>query len=501
MDDEDGLREQSIEELKQIPSIGELTSRKLVEKGIETVSQLKELEVDDLKVIRGVGEKRAERIIQELHEKGGVDDSGRIEEEFECPKCGRYLSVKSDRCEECGETIDVEEPIFLPDREPIKDPKYTLAEFEKMIMDGDESAETWFGRGVILDKLGAKREALRSYDKVIELDPLFEAAWNAKARVSMQLGKRNEAARAYKVAFDRQKEESGLNLKQIESEEEEVNAKTDRIEGDVEQIKEIEETISRARESLLEIRDKEVPVSDLIERLDQAVSAKSRDDLQKALDKSETVAKDCFLIEEFVDKSEEIKEKVQEVSDREKTRYIDKLEKLNGLLDIGKYEKAVDEVESILIDLENDLEGTWESKTRRLSKEEKQEAVKAQHESKSPANLKKMLTEMKSFYKNADKYGFDLEGKKDLFEEVLRKMREEDYDEAFDLLVKAKEEIDIAREERMEEMKEEVMRMIERSREGKEAGTKLQEAEKAKAVGDHKKALELTYEAKEMIQR
>ena len=60
----------------------------------------------------------------------------------------------------------------------------------------------WGNKGVSLDTLGRCEEAIRCYDKVLELDPQDALAWNNKGRSLDSLGRHEDAIRCYDKALE-----------------------------------------------------------------------------------------------------------------------------------------------------------------------------------------------------------------------------------------------------------------------------------------------------------
>ena len=55
-------------------------------------------------------------------------------------------------------------------------------------------------KGTVLGNSGKSDEAIKAYDKAIELNPWDFAAWNGKERALDQLNKHEEAIKAYEKA-------------------------------------------------------------------------------------------------------------------------------------------------------------------------------------------------------------------------------------------------------------------------------------------------------------
>jgi len=65
-----------------------------------------------------------------------------------------------------------------------------------------ETASDWHNKGIALRKLGKYDEAIKAYDRAIDLDPKYASAWNNKGIALDELGKYDEAIKAYDKAID-----------------------------------------------------------------------------------------------------------------------------------------------------------------------------------------------------------------------------------------------------------------------------------------------------------
>ncbi len=406
-------KEEKIEELMQVPSIGELTARILIDNGIDSISDLKELGLGDYIMIPRIGEKRSKQIFEEVND----DKEGKeITEEFECPMCGNLTSVEKDECEECGNEISTEGGIFLPGGRLLEDPKSTLAEYERKIMDGEDTAETWFGRGTILDNMDDKREALRSFNKVIELDPLFKQVWNAKARVSLELGKTKDAARAYKVSFNKHKggQIPGMGgvggvdavpgmggpqaeLEEVEEEEEEKKREIKEVSREIKESKDVEDKISEARSSISLLRGGKIPSQDLIHMLDEAVEARNSGEKEEAIDIAEDVIEKADELVSLADIIDKVEDKLDDypLSDKEASDFQDRLEDVYELIEEESYSDALDKAGDIADDVDKTIESMEEEKkeeTLRKAREEVEKGEKLEEIDLSKEEAKERLT-------------------------------------------------------------------------------------------------------------
>ena len=60
--------------------------------------------------------------------------------------------------------------------------------------------EAWNNKGIALDDLGKHEEAIKCYDKALELNPKYEKAWNNKGNTFEKLGRKEEAQECFQEA-------------------------------------------------------------------------------------------------------------------------------------------------------------------------------------------------------------------------------------------------------------------------------------------------------------
>jgi tetratricopeptide (TPR) repeat protein len=63
------------------------------------------------------------------------------------------------------------------------------------------SAYVWYNKGIALNNLGKCDEAIKAFDKAIELNTIYEEAWNNKGIALSNMGKYDEAINAYDEAI------------------------------------------------------------------------------------------------------------------------------------------------------------------------------------------------------------------------------------------------------------------------------------------------------------
>ena len=77
-----------------------------------------------------------------------------------------------------------------------------LRAFDKAIELKPDYPLAWYNKGLTLGELGKYEEALRAYDKAIELKPDYPLAWFSKGYALGELGKHEEELRAYDKAIE-----------------------------------------------------------------------------------------------------------------------------------------------------------------------------------------------------------------------------------------------------------------------------------------------------------
>jgi tetratricopeptide (TPR) repeat protein len=65
-----------------------------------------------------------------------------------------------------------------------------------------QTAEDSFDKGTVLSNQGKYDDAIKAFDKAIELDPQNETAWKTEGEIFHQNGKYNEAVQAYDKAIE-----------------------------------------------------------------------------------------------------------------------------------------------------------------------------------------------------------------------------------------------------------------------------------------------------------
>jgi len=317
MQEYNASKEESQKDLTGIPSIGNLTALALIDANYDSISKLKDADVEDLTSIEHVGENLAKKIIEDIEEGNFEDKQGEknTELEFRCPVCDRFTGLKDDECQECEEPVEIFSSVVLPDRGIIENPKETLARVEEKILDNGGDAESWFIRGSIMECMGANRKALKSFDRVIELDPLFDYVWNAKAQVSLKIGETEEAAKAYKLAFNAQKGQANL-MGHLESAKKSPAKEITKSKEEDELDKELDRKLSEAREILGELDEGGRDVSEISTILDEATEERVEGNKERALETvKDAIKRGRSLSGEEDERVEELSEKIQKVDE------------------------------------------------------------------------------------------------------------------------------------------------------------------------------------------
>ena len=60
--------------------------------------------------------------------------------------------------------------------------------YDKAIEINPQDSDVWYKKGNILNKLGKYNEAIKAYEKAIEIDPHNSNAWNNKGVTLAKLG-------------------------------------------------------------------------------------------------------------------------------------------------------------------------------------------------------------------------------------------------------------------------------------------------------------------------
>ncbi len=452
---------EKINALKKIPSVGDLKARILWREGYRDKGKLLDADIDDLKEISEIGERNAKDIV----EKKDPADEG-IKEEIFCPECGVVVYIDEDNCSDCGQSILVEGKVFHSEGE-IEDPLKTLAEYEKRIMDGEEDPELYYCKAAIIEKMGIPRRALELYDRVIELDPLYDHIWTAKANLSLRLGKLKEATKAYKVAVNKHQ----INLPEMPELEEEEDV----VEEKAISVKEVESKVGEARRSYFSLKRENIPTDHLESKLREAVDARNNDDRETAIEKSDELLSYLGQVKELSSIYDEIMKGLQGI---ESENLIEKLKIIDSEIEEGRYEKAKESCHELLSDIE---------KVKEEKEVEDDLAAKIEDMEEELVTEEKFLLvvdEAKESLNEIRKTNIKIDNIKELIKKTVESRKAEDYEAGIDharealALSKKVKEIDSLIGEGREKIKElremggQIKPFLSKLRKGKELADK-----------------------------
>ena len=186
-----------LEELVKLESIGPLRAKILFEAGYTDLRKLKQASVVELMNIRGIGRKAAgeiksalrEHTLEEIRQKELTEET--VGSESQCRLCGTIVSAFETSCYECGCDFK-KEGVDTSDAD-----KLALSYYDSKLLRTPDNKDLWYARGATLTKMGDYEHAISSFNRAIELDPSFQAAWMSKADVYNRLGDSVKAAECY----------------------------------------------------------------------------------------------------------------------------------------------------------------------------------------------------------------------------------------------------------------------------------------------------------------
>lgn len=141
----------------------------------------------------------------------------------ECPECGAMWHTNVDACDICGYefSADIHKPALTTEEKPI--PKVEAKVSGKLrVKKGEETEpvpepkaepvtydfdnrpedDSWFNRGVALEKIGQSEQAVECFDKALEQNPNDSWAWFNKGVSLHRLGLLGEALYCYDKALE-----------------------------------------------------------------------------------------------------------------------------------------------------------------------------------------------------------------------------------------------------------------------------------------------------------
>jgi len=186
-----------LEELVKLEAIGPLRAKILFDAGYTDLRKLKQASVVELMNIRGIGRKAAgeiktalrEHSLEEIRQTELTEET--VGAEYQCQLCGTIVSAYETSCYECG-------CVFKKDAVDASDAdRLALSYYDSKLLRTPDSKDLWYARGATLVKMGEYEHAIGSFNRAIEIDPSFQAAWMSKAEVYNRLGESVKAAECY----------------------------------------------------------------------------------------------------------------------------------------------------------------------------------------------------------------------------------------------------------------------------------------------------------------
>ena len=186
-----------LEELVKLSGVGPLKAKILYDAGYADLRILKRASVVELMNIRGIGRKAAGEIKASLRESSLEKireteiTKETVEAEHQCPLCETIVSAYEASCYECG---CIFEPSGVSDEDS---DRLALSYYDSKLLRSPENKDLWYARGATLAKIEEYDQALNSFNRALEFDKSFQAAWMSKAEVYNKLGDSTKAAECY----------------------------------------------------------------------------------------------------------------------------------------------------------------------------------------------------------------------------------------------------------------------------------------------------------------
>ncbi len=140
-----------------------------------------------------------------------------------CPKCFTKVDPNLDKCDKCGFDLKKLFHLIRDGDTFFNQEKYpdAIECYEKAIKLDKKNAKAWYGKGNVLLKQGKNSEgvtycvncqlspvlseafyndAIKSYDKAIDINPKLKDAWYQKGIALDRLGQYEEAKKCFEVA-------------------------------------------------------------------------------------------------------------------------------------------------------------------------------------------------------------------------------------------------------------------------------------------------------------
>ena len=212
--------EEDVLEIMRIPGVGRLRAEVLCRAGYTALNKINRASVEDLAKIRQIGMRTAKSIKEALQMMYVEPEESQrlmeefVEEEFECPVCRTIVSAYDTECVECGAAFErvLDDEGFIEEIEKVGEEKSSLSLFDMKLLESPKDPQLWVARGGLLRKMENYEEALKSYDRAIEIQPGLKTAWIAKAKILNRLGRLDEAASCYREIVDESAAAAGIEL-------------------------------------------------------------------------------------------------------------------------------------------------------------------------------------------------------------------------------------------------------------------------------------------------
>ncbi len=193
-------------DIARIPGVGRARAEVLCRAGYNTLWKVKRASDDELARIPEFGTAGARTV------KGSLrfilllprrkTKEAILEEECLCPLCGCITSLFALECLECGLRFDEEElDDELRSEVEGEQERGLLAFYDVRLEEGPNDPDLWFARALLLFDIGEFREAMRSIDVALQLDPASRRSVLARARILGAIGLEEDAAVSLRVTL------------------------------------------------------------------------------------------------------------------------------------------------------------------------------------------------------------------------------------------------------------------------------------------------------------
>ncbi len=193
--------EEDVTNLARIPGVGRERADALGRAGYGSLWRLKRAREEDLVKVPGISPAVARSIHSHLKfilliprrkTKEAV-----LEEECVCPLCGCVTSLFARECRDCGLRFGEEEIDEDVGREVEgEEGKGLLAFYDIRLEESPNDPELWYARALLLLEMDEYREAMRSIDVALTLDPGSRRGVLTRSKILAAIGMEDDAARA-----------------------------------------------------------------------------------------------------------------------------------------------------------------------------------------------------------------------------------------------------------------------------------------------------------------